>query len=315
MISKEQKTRLTIFTTATLALFFLFLALLITPKLKARGKLYIINFSGTSVNGLAANSPVKYLGVEVGRVAGISVHPDDLSAIRVELDVVRAFPVKKDMAATLAFGGITGSKFIELAGGSNASADLPAGGEIPAARGLGEKAEDIVANIDSAVRRINALLGPENQKQIADFLQNTEKSTAVISSVLETKRENLANAITNIEKAALEFGAVTENLRRISGDLGGLTAKLDTGAGAALDNLTRRFSDQEMGMVIRNLEGFITTASSSLKQIESLVVTEQTDLRSTMEALGTAIDNLSKLARDLVEDPSVFLRDRKGKKK
>jgi phospholipid/cholesterol/gamma-HCH transport system substrate-binding protein len=314
MISKEQKTRLAVFTTASLALFILFLALLITPKLKARGSLYVINFSGTSVNGLSPNAAVKYLGVEVGKVAGLSVHPDDLSAIRVELELVKAFPVKKDMTATLAFGGITGSKFIELAGGSNASERLLPGAEIPTARGLGEKAEDIVANIDLAVRRINALLGPDNQRQIAAFLENTEKSAAVISGVLEAKKDNLANAITNIEKAAADFGAVTENLRRISADLGGLTGKLDANAGQALDNLAQRFSDEEMGQVLRNLETFIATASSSLKRIEGLIVTQQSDLRSTVESLGAAVDNLSKLTRDLVEDPSALLRARKGKK-
>ncbi|MDD8025148.1 MAG: MlaD family protein [Acidobacteriota bacterium] len=314
MISKEQKTRLTIFTTASLALFFLFLALLITPKLKSRGRLYIVNFSGVSVNGLTTNSPVKYLGVEVGKVADISVHADDLSSIRVDLELVRSFPVKKDMTATQTFGGITGSKFIELAGGSTASEELPPGGEIPAARGLGEKAEDIVASIELAVRRINELLGPENQKPISAFLANAEKSAAVISEVLGAKRENLSNAITNIEKAALEFGAVTENLRRISGDLGGLTAKLDANAGPALDNLTQRFSDKEMGQILRNLEEFISTASSSLKKIENLIVVQQSDLRSTVEGLGTAVDNLSKLARNLVEDPNLLLRTRKGKK-
>ncbi len=314
MISKEQKTRLAVFTTASLALFILFLALLITPKLKSRGSLYVINFSGTSVNGLSVNAAVKYQGVEVGKVSGISVHPDDLSSIRVELELVRTFPVKADMTATLAFGGITGSKFIELAGGSNASDRLDPGGEIPAAKGLGERAEDIVANIDLAVRRINALLGPDNQRKISAFLENTDKSAAVISGVLEAKRENLANAITSIEKAAIDFGAVTENLRRIAADLGGLTGKLDANAGQALDNLSARFSDQEMGRVLRNLEAFIATASSSLKKVENVVVTQQADLRLTLEGLAAAVDNLAKLSRNLVEDPGALLRSRKGRK-
>jgi phospholipid/cholesterol/gamma-HCH transport system substrate-binding protein len=314
MINKEQKTRLTVFSLASLALFILFLALLVLPMLKARGVRYVINFAGTSVNGLVTSSAVKYQGVEVGKVSDISVHPDDLASIRVRLELSRAFPVKKDMTATLAFGGITGSKFIELSGGTNDSPGLPPGGEIPAARGLGERAEDIVANIDTAVRRINNLLGPENQTRISAFLENTEKSAAVISGVLEAKRENLANAITNIEKAANDFGAVTENLRRITGDLSGLTAKLDTSAGDALVNLNKRFSDEEMGKVLRNLETFIEVASSSMKKIESLVVVQQADLRATVEGLSLAVDNLSKLSRDLMEDPTMFLRNRKGKK-
>jgi phospholipid/cholesterol/gamma-HCH transport system substrate-binding protein len=314
MITKEQKIRLSVFTTASLALFLLFLALLITPKLKSRGSPYLINFKGTSVNGLLVGAPVKYQGVEVGSVKQIEVHPDDLASIRVELDINKYFPVKTDMSATMTFAGITGSKFIELAGGTNEAVDLAPGGEIPMARGLGEKAEDILVNIDGAVRRINDLLGPENQKRISAFLENTEQSAAIVSDVLQAKKQNLGNAISNIEKAALDFGAVTENLRRISGDLGGLTSKLDANAGEAMDNFNKRFSDAEMGKVLRNLEAFIEIASSSLQKIETVLIVQQTDLRTTVDSLGAAIDNLSKFSRDLLEDPTLFLRSRKVKK-
>ena len=314
MITKEQKIRLTVFTTASLALLVLFLVLLIAPAFKSRGYPSLINFKGTSVNGLLVGAPVKYQGVEVGSVTQIAIHPDDLASIRVELDIRRYFPVKTDMSATMTFAGITGSKFIELSGGTNEAAGLAPGGEIPMARGLGEKAEDILANIDRAVRNINDVLGPENQGRISAFLENTEKSAAVISGVLQAKKDNLANAITNIEKAALDFGAVTENLRRISGDLGGLTSKINVNAGEALDSLNRRLSDAELGKLLRSLEGFVDVASSSLQKIETALVVQQSDLRTTVESLGAAVDNLSKFSRSLMEDPTLFLRSRKVKK-
>jgi len=314
MITKEQKFRLSVFTTVSLGLLVLLLALLIAPKLRSRGSLYLINFKGTSVNGLLVGAPVKYQGVEVGSVREIAVHPDDLASILVELEISKAFPVKTDMSATMTFAGITGSKFIELAGGTNEARGLAPGGEIPLARGLGEKAEDILANIDRAVRNINEVLGPENQGRLSAFLENTEKSAVVISGVLEAKKENLGNAITNIEKAALDFGAVTENLRRISGDLSGLTSKLDANAGEALENFNKRFSDAEMGKVLQNLEAFIATASSSLQKIENVLLVQQTGLGTTVDSLGEAIENLSKFLRELMEDPTLFLRSRKVKK-
>ena len=218
------------------------------------------------------------------------------------------------MTATLAFAGITGSKFIELAGGTNASAHLEPDGAIEPARGLGEKAEDIVANIDAAVRRINDLLGPENQKRISLFLESTEKSAAVISGVLQAKQENLSNAITNIEKAALDFGAVTENLRRISGDLGELTSKLSEGTGEVLDNFNKRFSDEELGKLLKNLQAFVESSSAGMKTLENVLLAQQTDLKTTLESMGAAIDNLSRFTRVLVEDPTALVRSRKEKK-
>jgi phospholipid/cholesterol/gamma-HCH transport system substrate-binding protein len=314
MITKEQRTRLYVFSVVALGLLVVFLALLIVPQIKARGVPYFIGFKNTSVNGLLVGAPVKYQGVEVGKVRRIRVLPDDLSAIQVELEIEKGFPVRTDMTATMTYAGITGSKFIELAGGTSAAARREPGGEILSARSLGEKAEDIVGNIDQAVRRINDLLGDENQKRINQFLQNTEKSAAVISGVLEAKRENLSNAITNIEKAALEFGAVTENLGRITSDLSGVTSKLNENAAQAIDNFNKRFSDDEMGKVLKNLQGFIETTSSGMQKLEDFIFVQQSALRNTVDVMGLAIDNLSKFSRALVEDPMIFLRSRKVKK-
>jgi len=314
MITKEQKTRLFIFSFAALGVLILLSALLVIPQLKARGLPFFINFKKTSVNGLLVGAPVKFQGVEVGKVNRIRVQPDDLSSIRVEMEIEKGFPVRSDMTATMTYAGITGSKFIELSGGTNASARLAPGGEIQPVRGLGEKAEDIVGNIDTAVRRINDLLGPENQKRINLFLENTEKSAAVISGVLQDKRENLSNAITNIEKAALDFGAVTENLRLISGDLGGMTSKLNEGVGQVLDNFNKRFSDEELGKLLKNLQAFVESGAADMKKLGELLLAQQTDLRSTVESMSAAVDNLSKFSRALVEDPTIFLRSRKVKK-
>ena len=314
MITKEQKTRLFIFSFAALGVLILLSALLVIPQLKARGLPFFINFKKTSVNGLLVGAPVKFQGVEVGKVNRIRVQPDDLSSIRVEMEIEKGFPVRSDMTATMTYAGITGSKFIELSGGTNASARLAPGGEIQPVRGLGEKAEDIVGNIDTAVRRINDLLGPENQKRINLFLENTEKSAAVISGVLQDKRENLSNAITNIEKAALDFGAVTENLRLISGDLGGMTSKLNEGVGQVLDNFNKRFSDEELGKLLKNLQAFVESGAADMKTLENLLLAQQSDVRSMVESMGAAVDNLSKFSRALVEDPTIFLRSRKVKK-
>ena len=314
MITKEQKARLFAFSFVSLGLLIVFLALLIVPQLKARGLPYFISFTETTVNGLLVGSPVKYQGVDVGKVGRIQVAPDDLRAIRVELEIDRSFSVRTDMTATLAFAGITGSKFIELAGGTNASPRLEPRGAIEPARGLGEKAEDIVANIDAAVRRIIDLLGPENQKRISLFLESTEKSAAVISGVLQAKQENLSNAITNIEKAALDFGAVTENLRRISGDLGEMTSKLSEGTGQVLDNFNKRFSDEELGKLLKNLQAFVESGAADMKTLENVLLAQQTDLKATLESMGAAIDNLSRFSRALVEDPTALLRSRKVKK-
>lgn len=315
MITKEQKNRLAVFLIASFGILILILGIFIIPKLKEQGEIYYINFKEISVNGLYVGSPVKYQGVEVGKVHRIGVNPDDLNSILVHTKLRKQFPVKKDMTAMLMYMGITGQKFVELSGGNNDSENLEPNGEIQTRRGLGEKAEDIVTNIDAAVQSINNLLDPDNQKRISLFLENAEKSSAILSSVLEEKRSNLENSLVNLENATLDFGAVTENLSKISQDLSKLTGTLESQSGQALDNLNKRFSDEEMGRVLRNLEAFIETASMSLNKIETVLIRQQEEVKNTFQSLAEAIDNLSKFSREMTEDPTLFIRSRKEKKK
>lgn len=314
-MTKEQKARLGVFLLASFFLFVLILAILLIPKLKEEGDLYFINFKNTSVGGIFIGSPVKYQGVDIGKVTGIRVNPNDLNSILVDTKIRKGFSVKKDMRATLMYTGITGLRSVELSGGENASENLEPNGEIQTGRGLGEKAEDIVSNIDSAVKSINVFLSPENQQKISLFLENAEKSSGILTSVLESRKATLENSVTNIEKASLDFGRVTENLLQITDNLGKITGTLETGTEGALANLSKRFSDEEMGEVLKNLETFIVAATSSLAKIENVLISQQEGLSTMLKTLGEALENLSRFSKELTEDPTVFLRGRKEKKK
>ncbi len=314
-MTKQQKTRLGIFLIASLAIFIVILGFFLIPKLQEKGNDFFINFRGTTVNGLFVGSPVKYQGVEVGRVERIMVNPNNINSVLVYIKVDKGFSMKRDMTAALMYMGITGQKFVELSGGSNESQNLEPRGEIMTRRGLEEKAEDIVSNIDRAVLGISNLLDVENQERISLFLDNVEKSSAVLSDVLETRKESLEEAIANIQQASQAFSAVTENLRQVTENLSAITGNLEARSGEAFDNLNKRFSDEEMGKVLRNLEAFIETASTSLDKIETMFIYQQEELKNIFESLSQSIDNLARFSRELTEDPTLFLRTRKEKKK
>jgi len=77
-----------------------------------KGQFYIAYFD-ESVQGLNKDSPVKYRGVSVGRVASIGVAPDS-TLIQAILKIESGFKPDKNSVAQLKSVGITGLVFVEL---------------------------------------------------------------------------------------------------------------------------------------------------------------------------------------------------------
>jgi len=314
MMTREQKTRLGVFLSLATVIFIAVAGFFVVPKLRDPGEIYTINFRGTSVQGLILGSLVKYQGVDIGRVTGIRVNPTDLDSILVDIKIREGLVMKTDMSAVLTYIGLTGQKFVEISGGTLASENLKAYSEIPMGRGIGEKAVDIVANIDTTAKRIAELLAPENIERFSAFLKNAEKSSAVLSGVLESRRASLENTLANFEKASLEFARATEKFVPLTEDMSRLMRTLETNSEETLGNISRRFSSEEMGQAIKDVRSFLDTASVSLKKVESVLLEQQSELTRTFSSLGVAVENLVRFSREIADEPSALLRTRKEKK-
>ena len=96
------------------------------------GKYYRRNFDiyqtymSDSVSGLNLDAPVRYRGVDVGRVRKIALAPGNVEQVEVTLELDRGTPVKEDTVATLQTQGLTGIAFVELTGGRRDSPPLKA---------------------------------------------------------------------------------------------------------------------------------------------------------------------------------------------
>ncbi|MBI5611867.1 MAG: MCE family protein, partial [Gammaproteobacteria bacterium] len=79
-----------------------------------------------SVAGLNLNAPVRYRGVEVGRVQKIALAPGNVEQVQVTLAIKTGTPIKTDTVAILSTQGLTGIAFVDLRGGSRDSPALHA---------------------------------------------------------------------------------------------------------------------------------------------------------------------------------------------
>ena len=74
---------------------------------------YEIYFEG-SVSGLTAGSPVRYLGVDVGKVVRIMIDSQHPKRVQVIADIASSAPIDERTSASLSLQGITGLLFIDL---------------------------------------------------------------------------------------------------------------------------------------------------------------------------------------------------------
>ncbi len=173
---------------------------------KDKYQVYRIRFA-ESVSGLALGSPVKYRGVDVGKVKEMSIDPDDITYIRVDANILKSAPIKTDTVATLKLLGITGNVYIELSGSQPGSPNLltsenrESPPEIPSQPSTISTVMDMLPQITEKISNIS--------DQLSKLLSN--KNIASISDTikqLNATSHNAAEASQNIKEhpSRLIFG-------------------------------------------------------------------------------------------------------------
>src|SRR5690554_1014810 len=85
MNTKAQKIRLGIFVLISASLLIFLVVWFTARQLLEKSDTYYVAFSGVSVSGMEVGSQVKYLGIRVGTIADIAIHPEDVTSILVTL--------------------------------------------------------------------------------------------------------------------------------------------------------------------------------------------------------------------------------------
>ena len=190
-------------------------------KLSERTKTYWAFFKGESVSGLEQGAEVKFTGVPIGRVEKISYDAADLPKVKVAFRVQADFPMKSDMYATTGLLGITGLKYIEIMGGTNAAPTLKNNAEIPTRTSLissiSGKAEAIAAKVELLVNNLNTLTNPDSLRSLRIMLDN-------IAAVTGDAR-GLASTLTpKVDSMAGSAVTVMGKVDRIAGNVQDITA-------------------------------------------------------------------------------------------
>jgi phospholipid/cholesterol/gamma-HCH transport system substrate-binding protein len=143
-----------------------------------------------TVTGLQAQAPVRYRGVDVGKVATIGFDPKATGHVLLRLEVDAGAPITADTFATLGFQGVTGLAFVQLDDTGKPAPRLAPNDEVPPRiplqpgllSKLTTKGEVILDQVEQVTVRMNELLGPPNQQKVGVMLENLGQAAASVSS-------------------------------------------------------------------------------------------------------------------------------------
>jgi phospholipid/cholesterol/gamma-HCH transport system substrate-binding protein len=168
-----------------------------------------------SVAGLSIDAPVKYLGVDVGKVSAINIDPENTRQVLLKFLIDRGTPIKQDTEAVLKSQGLTGIAYVEINGGSAGSPPLVAteAEPIPTIRSrpslsarLENVATSVLANLDKMTTNLNAMLDDGNRLALKTSLADT----ASLMRMLAGQREALNASITDAARIARNTARASE---------------------------------------------------------------------------------------------------------
>jgi len=251
-----------------------------------------------SVAGLNINAPVKYNGVDVGKVQQIQLDPGSPQRVNLLFAIERGTPIKEDTLAVLKTQGLTGIAYVELSGGGRLSPPLRAAADteypvIQTKPSLAARLENILGTVlsklDSTSNNINAMLSEQNQAAFSQALADLASITRTVAArnaALDAGIADAARTFANTARATADLQPLLERLGKSAEaieKMGNAVTRTSDRTGQMVDAVgagVHRFS-QETQPELERLLGELSVLASSLRRLS-----EQTERNPSGLLLG-----------------------------
>jgi len=256
-----------------------------------------------SVAGLNIDAPVKYLGVDVGKVRTIAIDPTNSRQVRLGLQIDRGTPVKQDSEAVLKTQGLTGIAYVELSGGSVGSPPLLPTDAVPvpiirSRPSISARLENVLTTVLASIDRLSGSLNAVFDVDNRAALRQTLADVALLSHTLAAQREVIASGLADAAHTAHQTAKASERLDPLIDQINGSLASLQQTTRAATD------ASERAGRVADEAASAVRTAAGGVQQLRAETLPELAQLIVETEALAVALRRLSEQAR---RDPNALI--------
>jgi len=263
-----------------------------------KGSNYVTYFD-ESVQGLQADSAVKYRGVEIGKVQSIKVAPDQ-QLIEVAMKIDLSADLQYSTTAQLRTLGITGIVFIELdrlkKSDRSSSPIINFKTVYPVIPSRPSEISRFLSDTDAIMQNIKNI----DIKGISDQLKNTSKA---IENFVEGKRIN--NIMTNLESTSANLNQAISKINQTIAE-----GKLDRAVNETMEVLSD--AHQLIGQAKNEINALKLQEKADrtdvlLEDINKKAKVITNELQDTSEHLRVTSENLQKLSDNLTRNPSELI--------
>ncbi len=249
-----------------------------------------------SVSGLSRDAPVRYRGVEIGRVRRMALAPAQVDQVLLTLDIEQGTPVKDDTVAVLRVQGLTGIAYVELTGGSNGAPNLQArpGETYPVIRSgpslmvrLDSAVTTLLTNLNRTSESLSALLDEDNRREFKQTLADLR----IVSHTLAARSASIDSGLNNAARTL-------DNIARFSADLPRLVERMQKSADG-FDRMSGEIARAGAGVSVD-----VAGARTDLREATGEIVPE---VRELVAELREATGSLRRFSEQLERNPSVLL--------
>jgi phospholipid/cholesterol/gamma-HCH transport system substrate-binding protein len=143
-----------------------------------------------AVSGLKVEAPVRYRGVDVGKVETIRFDPAEAGRVVIGISVDPATPITRSTYAQLGFQGVTGLSFVQLDDDGTVREPLKTAvgspARIPMRPSLFDTGEELVTAFGEVADRMNKLLAEDNQRVLIGTLARLDAAAAKATQLADT---------------------------------------------------------------------------------------------------------------------------------
>lgn len=207
--------------------------------------------SRDGVSGLQLQASVRYKGVAVGKVTRIGFDPQLSGNVLIRINVDEQAPIGPNTYAVLGYQGVTGLAHLLLDDAEQPQPKLPPGPDglqrlplkpSPFGR-LAEQAPQLLRQLEESARRVNQLLGDDNQQLLARTLGRIGQAAGSVDALSRRLDASLTHgldpALAALPPLAGEARQTLQSLQQagagvsaLAGELGKTAQRLNAEGGA-----------------------------------------------------------------------------------